>query len=268
MKKIFAAVSLLVMLAQGVALAGHGIFYTESGAFQAKFSGLCPSGNVVQAICQRNAAAAAPTNAAPYLGEGEALSTSPQACSVMGTDPAYIYYVGNGELGSLNYQSDAYLYGYMRAFSGTTIPGSAYYGNSPIQAINLTSQAASDNDIVGNVTVGTVNPAYLIPWLVLPHKTNENTAIAGTVDTAASNNNKLTPSDVQVQVRQKPAGSWVNHALPYTPGVAGDFQVKAVYVGGALPVSLVYDVDGIVPEPAALLVGVLALACLRRRLRA
>lgn len=260
MKKIIIIIGLLISLSTGICLAGNGQFYTETAAFVAKFSGNCPSGNVVQSICQHGSTAVAPSNSYPYLGPGEILSNAGQACDEMGTDPLSGWYIGDGELGSLVGESDYYLHGYVRAFSGKTISDSAYYGNSACQVINPSTSGASDNDISADVTVGTVNPAYIISWIETP-KTNFNAiSIIGSIDTAASDNNKLTDADVKVQVRVKPSGDWEDHPLPYNPGFAGDFQVKAIFVGGSFPVSATYDVDGVIPEPA--LLGFLVLAAL------
>ena len=269
MKKKFIVVAAITVCFVNLTFAGGGLFYTEPGTFMAKFSGACPSGNVVQSILQSGSAAVAPTNVSPYLGPGEIISTSPQKCSVMGTDKVYEYYFVDGKLASLHSGSDTYLHGYVRAFSGSTIPGSAYYGNSPCEAINPNTGAGSDNPIISNVYVNIPNPAYIIPWSQVPTTNAIGTAIIGTVDTADNDNNKLTPADVKIQVREKPTGDWEDHALPYTPGVAGDFQVRAIYVGGSFPVSTTYDVNGVVPEPAlAILMAILfSMLAFRRPLK-
>ena len=265
MKKIIITIGLFISFSTGICFAGNGAFYTETAAFLAKFSGNCPSGNVVQSICQHGATAVAPSNSYPYLGPGEILSNTGQTCDEMGTDPLSGWYFGDGELGSLVGESDFYLHGYIRAFSGKTISDSAYYGNSTIQAIAPSTSAASQNDITTDVTVGTVNPAYIISWIDTP-KTNHPSTIVGTVDTAASDNNKLTDADVKVQVRVKPSGAWEDHNLPYTPGFAGDFQVKAIFVSGNFPVSATYDVDGVIPEPVFFgFLALVALAFFRRK---
>jgi len=243
----------LLLLIVKLSFAGAGTFYTDPGIFMARFSGACPSGNVVQAILQSGTVAVSPTNVYPYLGPGEVVSTSPQKCSVMGTDSVSEYYFGDGKFSSLNTAEDTYLHGYMRAFSGITIPGSAYYVNSPCELINPNTGAASDNPIISNLYVNVPNPAYIIPWAQIPNTNETGGTIIGTVDTAASDNNKLTLADIKIQVREKPAGTWEDHNLPYTPGIAGDFQVRAIYVNGDLPVSITYDVNGVVPEPEMLL---------------
>jgi len=259
MKKIFIFINVITITLASVCFASHGNFYTESAAFRAKDNSLCPSGNVVQAIVQSGSSSVPPTNIYPYLGPGELISDSPQKSSIMGQDLLFGgYYTGNGELGSLNSGPDTHLHGYVRAFSGVTTPGSAYYGNSACETIHDDSGGASDNDITTDVIVNIPNPAYIIPWSQPPTTNESATTIIGTVDTAANDNNKLTPADVKVQVREKPSGDWEDHPLPYTPGSAGDFQVRAIYTGGSLPVSLTYDVNGVVPEPAlAILMAVL-----------
>ena len=265
MKKTIFTIGMIISFSTGICLAGNGQFFTETAGFVAKFSGNCPSGNVVQSICQHGSTAVAPSNSYPYLGPGEILSNAGQACDEMGTDPLGGWYFGDGELGSLVGEGDYYLFGYIRAFSGKTISDSAYYGNSTIQAIAPTTSAASDNDITTDVIVGTINPAYIIPWSVIPF-TNSPYSIDGTIDTAASDNNKLTAADVKVQVRVKPSGTWEDQTLPYTPGFAGDFQVKAIFVSGNFPVSATYDVDGVIPEPAFFgFLALTALAFFRRK---
>lgn len=262
-----------LLLWAGVSCAGHGRFYPYDDGNPAtkvyvvgRYGGYCPSGNVLQTIGRNVSTAGVPTNVPPYLATGEVLSVSQQAAPRMGTDPLFFYYYGDGVFGSLLDVPDTHLYGYVRAFSGTAIPGSAYYGNSPCEPVNQHNTVPSDNMIVSNVVVGSVNPAYIIPWVVVPHKTNDDTTISGQVDTAEGHNNKLAPGEVLVQVREKPAGDWTTVVLPYQPGYEGDFQVRAVWIGGALPVSATYDVDGVVPEAGVVgvLVGMMVLVWRRR----
>ena len=144
-------------------LAGAGQFYTYTGKFHSKHFGLCPSGNVVQAIVQVNNLAVPPSPTYPFLGQGEMLSTSPQRCEVMGTDLIADYFFGDGNLGSLNSGGSMYNYGYVRAFSGKSIEQSAYFANSPCEVLYNNAGPPSENDIADTV-VNLINPAYIIPF--------------------------------------------------------------------------------------------------------
>ena len=272
MKKIIIIFALVLTFANGIAWAGHGAFYTDTGDGNyvytlSKFTGNCPSGNVLQSIGQIGSSSVAPTNIFPYLGPGETLSLSPYSLApCMGTDPLYYYYYGDGVFGTMVDVPDTHLHGYVRAFSSMTIAGSAYYGNSPCVAINPKTGSVSDNMISSSFSVDTVNPAYIIPWSVIPFTNSPSCSIDGTIDTAVSDNNKLTAADVKVQVRVKPSGEWEDHPLPYIPGFAGNFQVRAISTSGNFPVSAVYDVDGVCPEPAFFgFLALVALAFFRRK---
>ncbi|MCP4706961.1 MAG: hypothetical protein GY865_20365 [candidate division Zixibacteria bacterium] len=152
--------------------------------------------------------------------------------------------------------------GWLRAFSSTTVPNSAYYVDGDYAALTF----GGGDQSCGDKNIDQVNPAYIIPWSNPPATNFNATSIVGVVDTAASDNNKLTDSDVKVQVREKPSGSWEDHSLPYTPGYAGNFEVRAIFVSGNLPVSATYDVDGVIPEPALASILILAaLAFFRRK---
>lgn len=214
---------LLLLFSTPICFAGNGNFYTDPGIFMAKLSGACSSGNVVQAILQSNSHSAAPSNSSPFLGTGELLSDAPQSCEEMGTDKFYEFYFGDGKLGSVNSAPDTHMYGYMRAFSCTSIVYSAYFGNSPCEHVNFSSGSASDNPITGIVNVATVNPAYNIPFDYPPTNGSSAGQIIGQVfATTAGGNNQLESGFILIEWRY--AGSNSRTTGDSSLGALGNFD--------------------------------------------
>lgn len=284
-------VAMVSIAGAGICFAGHGTFYPyDDGTpatkvyFMGKYSGYCPSGSVLQTVARNTGTAGIPTNVPPYLAAGELLSVSPQAAPCMGTDPLFEYYFGDGVFGTLCDVSDTHLFGYVRAFSGSTIPGSAYFGNSPCEPINPKSTAPSDNVIYSNVTVGTVNPAYSIPMTLAPTTNGGNgLTVTGVVfATAAGQNNQLQSGWVLVEWRYSNSTAWVTGANPVSGGGQFGFNpsvpgATCIYVRARVadaytpspgyPVSAEYLVC-VVPEPALLAALAGLVLALRRRIHA
>ena len=222
--KIFKLFIMVILLTVEFCFAGNGNFYTDPGRFMAKLSGTCPSGNVVQAILQNGSTSVAPSNTPPYLGTGERISTSPQKCDMMGVDKLYEFYYGDGKLGSVNTAPDTHMFGYIRAFSCTSIVDSAYFGNSPCVAVNSETGGASDNPIASNVLVSTVNPAYIIRFDNIPTNGSVAGEIIGSVyATTAGANNQLESAFVLIEWRYAGATLWTVGASSLS-GNYGDFD--------------------------------------------
>jgi len=159
---------------------------------------------------QSGATSVPPVRQYPYLGPGELISNSSQACNEMGTDPASGYYTGNGNLGSLNGGPDSHLHGYMRAFSSTTIPDSAYFGNSFCDSISDSSSPVSMNDIPSDVTVGAANPAYIIPFDSVPINGSIIGQVEGVVDSSVPGRNNILDSRwILIEWRFQDSSSWI-----------------------------------------------------------
>jgi len=206
----FSLISLLfILISSKFCDAYSGQFYTYSGQFYSRNSGLCPSGNVVQAIVQKNSFSVPPSPNSPFLGDGEKMSISHQRCEVMGTDPLAEWFYGDGNFGSLNSGPSEYKYGYMRAFSSKLIIESAYFVNTPCVSLNDDSNPPSNNDIQ-NIVVNIINPAYAIPFDVCPTNGVDIGEIKGSVLSSLDGDNNLLKSClILVEWRYESSTNWI-----------------------------------------------------------
>ena len=208
MRKVVFITTFVIVIISSFCSAYSGQFYTYSGKFYSRTSGLCPSGNVVQAIVHNGSTSVPPSPFYPYLGPGEKISSSHQRCKTMGTDLLAEYFFGDGNLGSLNSGNSPYSYGYMRAFSGKFITESAYFVNTPCEPLHDDTGPPSDNDI-DDIAVNIVNPAYKIPFDMPPTNGNDIGIIIGSVfSTKSGNNNILESGWILVEWRFENSQIW------------------------------------------------------------
>jgi hypothetical protein len=185
------------------------------------------AGNAGMAIISPDATASPPTASAAdsYLDATEKLTEDSAATLFMGYDEVYDQFFSgkDGQKGAVVYNSDDSGYGYLRAFSGTTITGSAYYGDSTPEA--LTDSGDRRNLPAGNVTCDTVNPAYTIPFVVEPYvDPTDDTYVIGQVEASGTGgNNRLSTSMLLLEYKPESGGSWTN--IPVTFDTDGGFNV-------------------------------------------
>lgn len=200
----------------------------------------------------------------------------------MGDDDAGVAFINlkAGQVSGTVGSSDATRMGWLRTFSSTAIPLSAYYGDT----LGATLGRALNNAVdvyqwSADPVVSIVNPAYIIPFIAPPPTQTVNATIAGTVAVGAGNN-ELPGSILLVEYRDQASNTWqtlqatVNPDGTFTGEVPGPFP-RQLYLRArvkdantprpGLPVSAEYPVVVPVPEPLA--TGAMLLAPVASMLR-
>ena len=242
---------------------------------------LLPIGRALQFPSRSDSSAQPPTtNAANhFLDLSEFSVTGAFTATVVGQDTLNYGLTNAGEFTGLIYgPPDAY--GWIRAFSGSAILGSAYYGDSTIWQIPALGNSDSMDT---NLIVNQVNPAYQLPFDQPPVRVNNN-SVSGSVAAVAGGGNNLLSSEF-IRIEYSLTGPDADYAvLTNQIGPSGDFgpnqipglasgttvYLRAVYTGDTprpgFPVSAPAAVL-VLPEPGALLAGCAALFAAAHRRR-
>ncbi len=196
-----------------------------------------------------------------------------EACRAwMGDDDAA---TGAGDAGNAGMvsgligSSDTSRHGWLRAFSGTRLTNSAYYGDAKKTDTALANAGEYNYEWnPSNPAITNVNPAYIIPFDFTPTNSATPGTVTGSVySTTAGGNNQLESKWVLIEWRYENSATWttgtstlgVNGSFEFTAGVSGltNIFVRARVLDSStlrigFPISSEVLVT-VVPEPGILI---------------
>ena len=142
--------------------------------------------------------------------------------------------------------------GWLRLYSFTHPTNSVYFGDG----IQHSLPGSADYAHAGDIICSNINPAYSVLFIEQPNNTNDTAHIQCTVANVGNGNNQIPASVIHLVYKLTNETVWTEggtgtNVFDVVPAEAGDYHVKVWLdsVRPELPVSSIYMVTGVIPEP-------------------